>query len=142
MWYLWLKVIHQFSIMAWFAGLWYLPRLFVYHAESSEPAVHKQLTIMMSRLFKYIMNPALLLVLLSGLSLAALNGHVTFQAGWFYTKATVVLFLILFHAHCYWNIKQFQQEKNRISGFTFRVYNEIPTIALGIILIMVIFKPF
>ena len=142
MWYLWLKILHQFSIMAWFAGLWYLPRLFVYHAESTEPAVHKQLTIMMTRLFRYIMNPALLFVLISGLSLAALNWPVYAKSGWFHVKVTVVLLLILFHGHCYWNIRQFQQQKNHISGFAFRVYNEAPTIALGVILSMVILKPF
>jgi len=139
--YLWLKVLHQFSMMAWFAGLWYLPRLFVYHAESSETAVHAQLQIMMAKLYRYIMLPALCFVLISGLSLFYLHTSLYLKAGWFHTKVTMVLLLIAYHFRCRWHLSAFQKGKNIYSGLYFRVLNEVPTILLLIILIMVIIQP-
>lgn len=140
--YLWLKVFHQFSIMAWYAGLWYLPRLFVYHAECNEHPVHEKLTIMMYRLYTYIMTPALFIVLISGLSIVYINSHAYLNAGWFHVKLTAVFFLIIFHFVCRWHLSQFQSKKNIYSGVYFRAFNEVPTVLLIVILSMAVVKPF
>lgn len=140
--YLWLKVLHQFSFMAWFAGLWYLPRLFVYSAESNEEAVFQRLAIMMWRLFHYIMNPALFFVLFSGMSIVYMNPAGYLSAGWFHIKMTALLGLIIFHGRCYMHLIHFQTATNTFSGPYFRFINEVPTVLLLVILSMAVIKPF
>lgn len=138
--YPWIKAFHVMAVIAWMAGLFYLPRLFVYHAEakagSDARAVFK---IMERRLYKAIMVPAMLAAWLSGLALVHIIG---LGAGWLWVKLATVFLLSGYQGLLGWHLRAFAQERNAYSGRYFRIINEIPTLALVLIAIMVIVKPF
>jgi putative membrane protein len=138
--YLLIKFFHLLSVFCWMAGLFYLPRIFVYHAETLDEGSKKTLDVMGEKLYRFIMTPAMHASLLFGILLFLLPHNRV--AGWMHLKFTCVLVLIVF---------QFYLNRCRLSlaarisfksGRFFRLINEIPTIALIIILICVVFKPF
>ena len=135
---LWIKVVHIVSFVAWMAGLLYLPRLFVYHAEFPENA--KMLEVMEEKLSKIILKPAMLMVILSGAFLLATTGSLV--APWMHAKLTCVILLIVFNFSLdIWRGQLKQGVCTKSSKF-FRTINEIPTVILIIIVILVIIKPF
>ena len=139
--YLWLKVLHVLSIIAWMAGLFYLPRLFVYHSmEKSGSKTSETLKVMERKLLKFIMNPALVASWVFGWLLAMHTG--AFSQPWFHVKLLLVIAMTVFHILLGRWRKAFEADGNKKSGRFFRVVNEVPTVLLVIIVILVIVKPF
>lgn len=140
--YLWLKAVHVIAIVAWMAGLLYLPRLFVYHAEAgSGSAQSATFKVMERRLLKAILNPAMIVVWITGLWLAFASGYIK-DAGWLHAKIALVVLLSAYHGFLSATTKRFAADRNtRAAGF-FRVANEVPTVLLIGIVILVVVKPF
>lgn len=139
--FLWIKVIHLISIIAWMAGLFYLPRLFVYHTGVDPQSEAAQLfKIMEYRLYKIIMVPSMLLSLASGIFLVMIQEVWSF--GWFHLKLTCVIGLVILqHLLNHWR-KQLAFGVCTHTASFFRLINEVPTVLLIIIAISIIIKPF
>lgn len=138
---LWVKSFHIIAMVAWFAGLFYLPRLFVYHAEAHDEISIQRFKVMERRLYMGIMWPAALATTALGLWLLHYNVVYYMKAGWMHAKLGLVLFLWIYHLLCGYYVKHFAKNKVvRSSGF-FRFFNEIPTLLLIGIVIMVVVKP-
>lgn len=137
----WLKVFHIVSVVAWMAGLFYLPRLFVYHCDVSPGGEASELfKTMERRLMKAIMRPALVASLLSGVFLFVAGGF-EFLRLWALGKLAAVFLLCLYHGALEIYLKQFARDQRLRSGRFFRVINEVPTILLVIIVAFVVVKP-
>ena len=140
--YPWLKAVHVIVIIAWMAGMLYLPRLFVYHAEVGPGTPQSEtFKVMERRLLKAILNPAMILAWITGLWLSFASGYI-YGAGWLHAKITLVLLLSGCHGFLAATTKRFAADGNRRSPGFFRVVNEIPTVLLVGIVILVIVKPF
>lgn len=139
---LWIKAWHIIALVAWFAGLFYLPRLFVYHTESHDNLSINRFKIMESRLFYAIIWPAGILTTVTGLWLISFNLSYYKQAGWMHVKLSLVGLLWTYHFICGYFVRQFAHDKSHYSSFFFRVFNEMPTLLLIGIVILVVVKPF
>jgi protoporphyrinogen IX oxidase len=140
--YEWVKVIHILAMTAWMAGLFYLPRLFVYHADTPRDSnTYQTFEVMERRLLAAIMRPAAVVTLLSGLALAHVVGA-GFETVWLWIKLGGVLLMTVFHGFLEMHAARFRRGENRRSGRFFRVVNEIPTVLLIWIVIAVVVKPF
>lgn len=139
--YDWILWFHVLSFISWFSALFYLPRLFVYHAENIQNAGFVEVVkIQEMKLFKYIGVPAMWATVVSGLTLAFMFGFG--GNGWIHAKiALVVLLMIYFYSMNKYRI-EFLEDRCTKSGKFFRMYNEIPTLLLLFIVAMVVFKPF
>ena len=143
--YPWTKALHIISVVAWMAGLFYLPRLFVYHAESAPPGSASSQTFktMERRLLRAIMNPAMIATWLFGILLVLTPGVVIWSSdGWIWAKLAFVSLLTWFHHWCAGRRKDFDADANRRPGRTYRIMNEVPTVALLAIVVLVVVKPF
>ena len=142
--YPWIKALHIVSVIAWMAGLFYLPRLFVYHAERGRPGseLAETLTVMEGRLYGVIMTPAMLASWGFGLLLVATPGVVDWSSGWAWTKAAAVVGMTVLHLHLRALRNAFAAGANARPGRYFRILNEVPTLLLLIIVFMVAAKPF
>jgi putative membrane protein len=141
----WVKTMHIVSMVAWMAGLFYLPRLFVYHAERAAPGSEMSETfkVMEARLLRVIMNPAMIATWIFGLLLAMTPGVVDWSRdGWIHVKLAAVAGLTWFHHWLARRRKDFAADRNRVDGRTFRRMNEVPTLALLVIVTMVVVRPF
>ena len=134
-----IKTIHIISVMSWMAGLLYLPRIFVYHAD---PLITKETSstfkIMEKKLFQYIMTPAAILTWVTGISMIYYFGF----HNWMILKIIFVLALTIFHLYCGKWLNLFSLDKNINSDKFFRIRNELPTSIMILIIIIVVFKPF
>jgi protoporphyrinogen IX oxidase len=141
--YLWIKVAHIFCVIAWMAGLFYLPRLFVYHADA-EPGSDKAETfkVMERRLYRGIMWPAMVGTYLFGLLLAVTPGIVDWGHGWIWVKLLGVAGLTAVHYLTGRWRKEFAEDRNKRRARFYRFVNEVPTLLLILIVIMVVVKPF
>lgn len=141
--YPWIKALHIVAVVAWMAGLFYLPRLFVYHAESAPSGSNRSemLKVMEARLLRAIMNPAMIATWTLGLTLIATPGVVRWSAGWIYGKLAAVLVLTWFHQWLARRRKDFAADRNRVSGRRYRMMNELPTAMLLIAVVMAVVKP-
>lgn len=139
--YDWLKAFHVVAIIAWMAGMLYLPRLFVYHAEVEKGSIRSEtFKIMERRLLKAIINPAMIVAWLLGLYLAWDGGW--WRAGWFHGKLALVLALSGVHGlYARW-LKDFAADRNTRPARFYRLWNEVPTLLMVAIVILVIVKPF
>ncbi len=140
-WALWIKVLHLLALISWMAGLFYLPRLFVYHvkvAHGSEAS--ETFKIMERRLLKAIMNPAMIVTWITGLYLAYVFDY--FRAPWLHTKLLLVLILSGVHGYLVGRVRAFAEDRNDKSERFYRIINEVPTLLLIGIVIMVVIKPF
>ena len=131
-----LKSLHIIAVVSWFAGLLYLPRLFVYHAECEDEPGRKRFTVMQRRLYRRIMGPAMAASILFGF--AIMPG---FGGGWLWTKLALVALLVGFHISCGVYIRKLEAGSAPATRF-FRIYNEIPTLILIAIVLLVVYKPF
>ncbi|OGO91365.1 MAG: TIGR00701 family protein [Coxiella sp. RIFCSPHIGHO2_12_FULL_42_15] len=138
---LWLLAFHLIVMVCWFAGLFYLPRLFVYHAQSSDAISLSRFKKMERNLFFYIMTPAGVLTTLSGIALLGLHYAYYFKQGWMMAKLLFVAMLWLYHFYCGKLLHAFKQDQRHPSAKFFRFFNEIPTLLLFIIIILVVVKP-
>lgn len=141
--FLWLKALHVISIITWMAGLFYLPRLYVYHTMVPRgSAESERMKVMERRLLHQIMHPSLVASWLFGILLMLVPGAVDWGAGWWHLKLASVIALTVYHFLLgHWRIG-FLEDRNRHSERFYRVINEVPTVLMLIIVIMVIVKPF
>ena len=138
---LWFKAFHVIFMVAWFAGIFYLPRLFVNHAETSSDEVAQQLKGMEKRLL-YFITPFALLTVLLGLILIYTYGNAWFVAAkWLHIKLTLVILLLIYHGYCFKLVNIFQHDNNTRSGKFYRIFNEIPVLVLFIVIILAYVKP-
>lgn len=138
---LWIKAFHVIFMVAWFAGIFYLPRLFVNHAETKSTEVAQQLKGMEKRLL-YFVTPFAIFTLLMGLAMIHAYGHDWFVAAkWLHIKITLVFVLVVYHGYCFKLVKTFAQDKNTRSGRFYRIFNEVPVIILFAIIILAYVKP-
>jgi len=139
--YLWLKALHIIAVISWMAGLLYLPRLFVYHA-AAEPgsAQSETFKVMERRLLKAIMGPAMGVTWVLGIVLA-IQGH-WFVAGWLHAKIALVVAMSVMHGLFGRWASDFAADRNRRSQKFYRIANEIPTVLMILIVILVVVKPF
>ncbi len=141
--YPWIKVLHILSIVAWMAGLFYLPRLFVYHAQARSGSESSEtFKVMERRLLRGIMNPAMAASYVSGLLLAVAPGAVDWSAGWFHAKLAAAVALGVFHFRLGLWRRDFAADRDHPSACFFRFINEVPTLLLIAIVILVVVKPF
>lgn len=141
--YLWVKVFHIVFFVSWMAVLFYLPRLFVYHAENKEnEGFVKVVKVMEKKLFYFIGIPAFVITFLTGITMIFMNPELLKSGGWLHAKITLVLILAGFYFHNEIVRRRFERGVCNKSGKFFRLYNEIPTILLILIVILVIIKPF
>jgi putative membrane protein len=141
--YPWIKSLHLIAVIAWMAGILYLPRLFVYHADS-EVGSDKSETfkVMERRLLHVIMNPAMMLTFVFGTLLLGTPGLMDWSAAWIWIKLAAVIGMAFSHYVLGKWRKDFEGDRNTRSARTFRMANEVPTLLLIIIVIMVIVRPF
>ena len=142
--YPWTKVLHIVAMVAWMAGLFYLPRLFVYHAEraASGGELAETFAVMERKLLRGIMNPAMTATWTFGLLLAVTPGIVDWNYGWIYVKLAAVGVLTGFHHWLGRRRRDFARGENRIPGRTWRLLNEFPLVLLVVIVTMVVVRPF
>ena len=140
--YLLFKSLHLISVISWMAGLLYLPRIFVYHAENNlEEKVSQIFKIMEKKLYFYIMTPAMILSWLFGILLIHSIGFQQLGQLWMISKLILVVILTIYHFYLGGILSQFKLNNNKHSHKFFRYINEIPTILLILIIFVVIFKP-
>ena len=138
-----LKALHLISIIAWMAGLLYLPRLFVYHSESEPGSLQSEtFKVMERRLFWGIMNPAMFFSFLFGLALFICSDSLDWYSAWIWIKVICIGILTMAHMQFGMWQKAFEADANVHSAKTYRIVNEIPTILMIMIVLMVIIKPF
>ena len=139
--YLWIKAFHVIAVIAWMAGMLYLPRLFVYHCDAEKGSVQSEtFKVMERRLLKAIINPAMIVAWVLGLYLAWDGGW--FRSGWLHGKLALVLGLSAVHGlYASW-VRDFAADRNTRPARFYRVWNEAPTVLLVGIVILVIVKPF
>ncbi|AJD05543.1 UPF0093 domain-containing membrane protein [Campylobacter lari] len=142
-WYLWIKMVHYLAFVSWMAGLFYLPRLFVYHTEHKDNKGFVEVVKIQERkLYFYIQTPAMIVTLISGSLMLHANKALMVGSGFMHAKLTCALLLIIYHLQNYYYLKQLQNDTCKKSGKFFRAYNEIPTILFIIIAIMMVVRPF
>ena len=135
---LWYKTLHIIFMVTWFAGLFYLPRLFVYHSMSEDKISHERFVIMERKLYWGIMTPGAIFTILFGALLIQYHG----LPGWLQLKIVLVIFLVIYHIWCGIILNNFKKEENKKSHKWYRFFNEIPVVILFAIIYLVIFKPF
>ena len=139
--YLFFKSLHLIAVISWMAGLLYLPRIFVYHSEANHESQKNVFKIMEKKLYNYIMMPAMLLSWLFGIGLIHSLGFSIFLEFWMQIKIISVLILTYYHFTLGKYLSDFVKDNNQKSSRFFRMYNEIPTIILIVVIFVVIFKP-
>lgn len=139
---LWLKALHIFFMVAWMAGIFYLPRLMVYHSQTEEQVVKNQFNIMQRRLWWFV-TPFAVLTLVFGLSLIYQYGRAWFAASmWLHVKLTLLILLYGYHFYLYKLVKDFEQGINKHSSRFYRFLNEAPVLVLLAIVCLAVVKPF
>ena len=139
--YLWLKALHIIFVITWMAGIFYLPRLFVYHAMSDDQPSKDRFKIMERKLYRGIMTPSMILTLVFGGAMVAVAPGIA-NGGWFHLKMALVLGLMGYHFWCRSIMIRFREDANARSHVWFRWFNEAPVIALFAIVFLVVLKPF
>jgi putative membrane protein len=142
--YLWLKAFHVIAVISWMAGMLYLPRLFVYHCDAPPGSAQSEtFKVMEWRLLKLIINPAMIVTWLLGLSMIWLMGWEAFtQSGWLHAKLVLVLAMSGVHGMLVRYVRDFAADRNRKSQKFYRIINEVPTVLLILIVILAVVKPF
>lgn len=140
--YFWIKALHIVSIVCWFAGLFYLPRLFVYHAASEDRISRERFCIMERKLYRGIMLPSMIATLVFGLWMLHLNPGLLKAGFWLHVKLTLVVLLIGYHHVCGALLRRFAQDANRHGHVFYRWFNEVPVLFLLGIVILAVVKPF
>ena len=139
--YLWLKAFHIMSVIAWMAALFYLPRLFVYHAETEIGTQQSEtFKVMERRLLKAIMTPAMIASWVFGLWVAYVGG--VFSDGWFHAKLALVLIMSGYHGYLARCVRMFAHDQNVKTHRHYRVVNEVPTVLMIGVVLLVVIKPF
>jgi putative membrane protein len=142
-WFLWIKALHIISVIAWMAGMLYLPRLFVYHVDA-EPGSKQSETfkIMERRLMRAIINPAMTVAFVFGTLMAFTPGIVDWSASWPWIKIVLLILMTGIHGFLSRWRRQFEADENTHSAKFYRIMNEVPTVLLILIVITIVVKPF
>ncbi len=141
--YLWLKAFHIVAVISWMAGLLYLPRLFVYHCEAEPGSIQSEtFKVMERRLLKAIMTPAMVVSWILGLAMVVGTGAFEWTVvNWFHFKLALVVVLTGFHWLLGRHVYAFSIDQNQVTGRTFRILNEVPTVIMIAVVILVVVKP-
>lgn len=141
--YLWLKAFHIITVITWFAGIFYLPRLFVYHAMAEDAASRERFKIMERKLYRGIMTPSMVLAVAFGIAMLLTEaGRGWLSMGWLHAKLALVALVLVYHFWCGRLLKSFQKDANTRSHRWYRFFNEVPVLALVGIVLLVVLKPF
>lgn len=140
--YLWLKALHIIGVVTWFAALFYLPRLFVYHSATSDEDGKERFRVMEAKLYRIIMRPSMIATMVFGPWLLILSWDAFAASGWLWLKLAAVVALLGYHHYCAVLIRNFAEDANRHSEKFYRIFNEVPALALILIVILVVVKPF
>jgi putative membrane protein len=141
--YPWTKALHLISVFAWMAGMFYLPRLYVYHVPAPVGSPQSEmLKVMERRLLRAIINPAMAAAWIFGITLVLTPGIIDWSAGWWHGKMLGFLLMSAFHGHLAAARKSFARDERRRSERYWRIANEVPTLLLVLIVVMVIVRPF
>jgi len=136
---LWVKAFHIIAVVTWFAALFYLPRLFVYHAMSEDATSIERFKVMERKLYRGIMTPSAMLAVALGLWLWLGFG---FAGGWLHAKLALVSVLLIYHVYCGKLLRDFRDDRNRHGHVFYRWFNEFPVLILVAVVILVVVKPF
>ncbi len=139
--YLWIKAFHLMAVVTWFAAIFYLPRLYVYHAMAEDEVGRERFKVMERKLYRGIMNPSAVVAVGLGFWLLWLNPAWLSQ-GWMHAKLALVALLVGYHLWCGKLLRDFRYEKNRHSHVWYRVFNEVPVLVLVAVVILAVVKPF
>ena len=140
---LWLKAFHIISVITWFAALFYLPRLFVYHAMCDDEAGNARFKIMERKLYRGIMTPSAIITLVFGLGLLSQYSlEAIASMHWLHAKLLLVFLLFGYHGYCGKLLRQFAEDKNQRSHVFYRWFNELPVFSLIAVVVLVVVKPF
>lgn len=140
---LWIKAFHIISVITWFAAIFYLPRLFVYHAMAEDKLSIERFKVMESKLYNGIMTPSAIATLAFGFWLLSYGSFNHWLAGkWLIAKLCLVVITLIYHGWCGYTIKQFKNDNNTHSHRYFRLMNELPVFLMAPIVILVVVKPF
>ncbi len=142
-WYDWFKALHVIAVISWMAGMLYLPRLYVYHAGAEPGSLQSEtFKVMERRLLRAIIDPAMIAAWLFGVLLALTPGIVDWDQGWVWVKLAALLAMQLAHAALACWRRHFAADANRHDARFYRIVNEVPTVLLIVIVVMVVVKPF
>lgn len=137
----WLKAFHLIFVVTWFSGLFYLPRLYVYHAESNDAISNARFKIMERKLFFGITTPSAVLALLFGILIFSYHWQIFLQAPWFHAKLFLVILLCAYHIYLGKLYFAFKQDRNAHGSLFYRILNEVPVVLLILIVLLVKIKP-
>ncbi len=138
---LWVKAFHIIAVVCWFSGIFYLPRLFVYHAMSEDRVSKDRFVTMERKLFWIIMTPSAAVAVLLGSWLLIANLSYFMAWWWMKAKLGLVVLLLAYHFYCWWFMKALKQDSQILSHRFFRVYNELPVLLLVVIVVLIVVKP-
>lgn len=139
---LWVKAFHIIAIVCWFAALFYLPRLFVYHSQSQDTLGIERFKVMERKLYRGIATPAMVASLILGFWLFSYHPQGYLQGGWFHAKFALVIGVVIYHFYCGKLLKSFAEDKNQKGHVFYRWFNEFPVLLLVGIVVLVVVKPF
>jgi len=140
---LWLKALHLIFMVTWFAGLFYLPRLYVYHAQSEDTVSKERFKVMERKLFYGIMTPGMIITFIFGFwMLIDYAWSMYASMGWVHAKLALLAGLVVYHYYCYRFLNDFKFDTNQRSHIFYRWFNEIPVLFLVLIIILAVVKPF
>tara|TARA_R110001592_G_scaffold363392_1_gene687088 strand:+ start:9407 stop:9826 length:420 start_codon:yes stop_codon:yes gene_type:complete len=138
---LWLKAFHIIFVVCWFAGLFYLPRIFVYYAASEHAETRQQLAIMARKLYRFV-TPFMFIAIALGMAMIAMNLDYYLHAKWMWLKLAGVTFLIVYHAQCGRYVHAINESTDQHTHVFYRFFNEVPVLFLFGIVLLVVLKPF
>lgn len=140
--YLWLKAFHIISVVTWFAALFYLPRLFVYHSITADQPGRERFRMMEDKLSRIIMRPSMIVATGAGLGLLYLTWDAYGSTLWLWIKLSGVVLLLAYHYYCLRLVRAFAEDASPHSERFYRIFNEVPALLLILIVILVVVKPF
>ena len=140
--YLWLKSFHIIAVICWFAGIFYLPRLFIYHSAAYDDVSRERFQVMESKLYRVIMNPSMIVTLVLGIWMVAERWQAYQTHAWLWIKIALVVLLVGYHHYCLKIMRSLAEGQTLHSDKFLRIFNEIPVLLLIPIVILVVFKPF
>ena len=140
---LWYKALHLIFMVTWFSGLFYLPRLFVYHAMSDDKISIDRFKVMEKKLFYGIATPGGLLTIIFGFCLLVSNGMTSYSGQlWLSLKMILIAVLVLYHIYCFCLLQDFKYDRNKHTHIWYRWFNEVPVLILAGIVLLAVIKPF
>lgn len=139
---LWIKALHLMAMVTWFAGLFYLPRLFVYHSMAEDRTSIERFKVMERKLYRGITTPSMVATLVFGTWLTLTNADHYLQQGWLHAKLALIAVLVGYHFYCGHFVRCFREERNTHNHVFFRLFNEFPVLLLVGIIILAVVRPF